>query len=210
MESGILSWKGKRLFDFISALILLVMLFPLLLILALCISLDSPGSPVFRQVRIGLLGRPFKVNKFRTMFQSTQEFSAETLGKSDPRITRLGRLLRKTKLDELPQLFNILLGEMSFVGPRPEIPKYVDLLDPSVKSILRLRPGLTDYASLRYFNLDSIVDERADLDIHSFYSDNILVNKRELQEKYVKQISFKTDLRIVGLTVLRIFGMAKK
>jgi lipopolysaccharide/colanic/teichoic acid biosynthesis glycosyltransferase len=210
MASGILSWKGKRLFDFIFSLLLLVMLSPLLLILALSVSLDSPGSPIFRQTRIGLLGRPFMVNKFRTMLQSTHEFSAETLGKSDPRITRLGRILRKTKLDELPQLFNVLLGEMSFVGPRPEIPKYVDLSDPSLKSIIRLRPGLTDYASLRYFNLDSIVDERADLNIQSFYSDNILVNKRELQEEYVRQISITTDLKIISLTVLRIFGVVKK
>src|SRR5215813_8810896 len=140
----------KRIFDILMATIGLVILAPLFLIVAVLIKLDSPGPIFFRQVRMGRGFRPFSIYKFRTMVWDTLGKGRPITVGNDPRITRAGRLLRATKIDELPQLINVLKGEMSFVGPRPEVREYVELFRKDYEKILKIRPGITDLASLKY------------------------------------------------------------
>src|SRR5687767_5464030 len=138
----------KRVFDVICALAALVVLSPVLLGLALTIRMSSPGPVFYRGVRVGLHGRPFRIFKFRSMVINADQLGGASTADGDPRITSIGRLLRKTKLDELPQLLNVLAGDMSFVGPRPEVQQYVDMYTEEEKAILTVRPGITDWASL--------------------------------------------------------------
>jgi len=194
----------KRGFDIIVSFLGLVVLSPLLLLLAVVIKLDSPGPIFFRQERIGRGFRPFFIFKFHTMVQDPFGRGRLITVGDDPRITRAGRFLRKTKIDELPQLINVLRGEMSFVGPRPELPQYVELFRKDYEEILRIRPGITDLASLKYHDEAAVLKQLENPEAE--YCDRILPDKISLSKEYVKKSSFVFDLAIILKTVTKIFG----
>ncbi|HRY98820.1 MAG TPA: sugar transferase [Bacteroidales bacterium] len=192
----------KRLTDILGSLFGLLLLSPLLLLLALAVVLDSKGGVLYRQERVGRRGKVFRLLKFRTMRPLAERGGLLSLGGGDPRITRVGAVLRKYKLDELPQLFNVLLGQMSLVGPRPEVPRYVAHYDERQRKVLSVRPGLTDYASLEYFDEGELL--AASPDPEKTYLESILPRKLELALRYVAEQSLRTDLRILCRTLLRI------
>jgi len=191
----------KRLFDIIFCLVILPFLFLFLTITAIAIKLDSPGPVFYRGWRTGLGGNPFRIFKFRTMVVDAEKIGGPSTALNDPRLTRLGKFLRKYKIDELPQLINILTGEMSFVGPRPQVEKYTKLYNDDEQIILSVRPGLTDYASIKLINLDQIlrdelVDER--------YLKEIEPVKNRLRIKYAKEYSFWSDIKIILMTFMQM------
>ncbi|MDR6534725.1 sugar transferase [Variovorax soli] len=195
----------KRIFDVIFALSALAVSAPVLVGIALWIKLDSRGSILFQQERVGLRGRPFPIYKFRTMRSDPALQSLQITVEADPRITRAGKFLRRYKLDELPQFLNVLLGHMSVVGPRPEVPRYVELYPSEARElILSVRPGITDLASIVYRN------EGADLasanNPEELYRREILPAKLEHCCRYVREQSFLLDLEIVWRTVVAIFA----
>lgn len=194
-------WKG--ILDRGSAFAALVLLFPAFLLLALWIKLDSPGPFFYRQQRIGLKGIPFFLLKFRSMRPASDKGSLLTVGSRDNRITRAGYWLRKYKLDELPQLWNVLKGEMSIVGPRPEVEKYVRLYTPEQRGVLDVKPGLTDLASLQYFDESEILSGSPDPE--QTYIAEIMPVKLALNRRYIEQMGFWTDLGIIFRTIRRIF-----
>ena len=190
----------KRLFDLIGSALLLVVLSPLLLIVAVAVKLDSRGPVLFRQERMGRGFRPFTIYKFRTMVADAPRLGGKlTAGDRDPRITRVGRLLRRWKLDELPQLVNILKGDMSIVGPRPEVPRYVEMFREDYAVILSVRPGVTDPASLKYLNEAKLLS--AATDPEETYVREILPEKIALAKQYVAHQSLLTDMRLICQTV---------
>jgi lipopolysaccharide/colanic/teichoic acid biosynthesis glycosyltransferase len=195
----------KRIFDMLAAGVGLLLLAPLLLLLALWVRLDSPGPVLFRQQRIGRHGVPFDILKFRTMAdrpQGSQEDRQLTVGR-DPRITRAGRFLRSSKLDELPQLINVLQGTMSLVGPRPEVPRYVDCYPPAARSaVLSVAPGITDLASILYKEESEILGRAADPE--RTYVETILPVKLAYYQRYVRERSFWLDLRIIFRTLAAV------
>lgn len=192
----------KRLTDVVGAVMGIVLLTPVWLFVALVITLDDGRPVIFRQQRVGLAGRMFDVLKFRTMVRNAEQQGQLTTSGRDPRITRSGRWLRKYKLDELPQLFNVLKGDMSLVGPRPEVQFYVDRYNVHQQKVLTVRPGITDPASLTFIDENELL-ATAD-DPQRMYLDEILHRKVALQLDYVENRSFWGDLKIIGLTVLRI------
>lgn len=194
---------AKFLFDRVGALILVALLFPVWILIPLWIVLDSKGPPFFVQRRVGKGGKIFGLVKFRTMRPRSEESGKLTVGNRDPRVTRAGAFLRKYKLDELPQLFNVLIGRMSFVGPRPEVPEFVALYDDRQKAVLNVRPGITDYASLRYFDENEILARSRNP--KETYIREIMPEKLEINLEYLARRSFPEDLRIIGMTVSRIF-----
>jgi lipopolysaccharide/colanic/teichoic acid biosynthesis glycosyltransferase len=193
----------KRLTDIIFSLVGLILLSPLLLLIAAYVAVDSRGPVLYRQKRIGLRGKEFTLLKFRTMRVNSDRAGLLTVGGKDPRITRAGILLRKYKIDELPQLFNVLGGSMSLVGPRPEVKKYVDLYSPSQREVLSVKPGITDYASLIYFEENELLAKSDQPELT--YINEIMPAKLELNRKYIAEKSFVTDMKIIGSTVRRIF-----
>ena len=193
----------KRLFDFLFSAFFLVLLSPLLAGIAIWVSLDSPGGAFFRQVRVGKNQVPFRLLKFRTMKPLSEAAGQITVGAADSRITSCGRILRKYKLDELPQLFNILIGDMSVVGPRPEVPKYVNMYNEEQLRVLDVRPGLTDYASLEYFNENELLAQSSDPE--STYVNEIMPAKLSLNLRYISEQNMATDLKIIWRTVQAIF-----
>jgi lipopolysaccharide/colanic/teichoic acid biosynthesis glycosyltransferase len=194
----------KRAFDLVVALLGLVLLSPLLAIAALLVKLDSNGPIFFRQERMGIRFRPFFIYKFRTMVQDAPQMGSLITCGDDPRITRIGRLLRKTKIDELPQLINILKGEMSLVGPRPEIRQYVELFRQDYQEILKVRPGITDIASLKYRDESTLL---ATLPNPSqVYVTELLPDKISLGKEYIRRASFFFDLTLILKTLLKIAG----
>lgn len=194
----------KRAFDILFALALLLLLFPLLLLFALAVAFTSPGGAFFRQTRVGKEGLPFRLLKFRTMRPGSEAQGQLTIGGRDPRITGVGYFLRKTKLDELPQLWNVLIGDMSVVGPRPEVPKYVDMYSMEDRAILSVRPGITGLASINYIDENEML-ARAE-DPERAYIEEVMPAKLALDLKYVKERSFGLDLRIILSTVGKVFG----
>lgn len=191
---------GKRLFDIAASALGLLLLLPLLLLTALWVKLDSPGPALFRQTRIGRYGIPFTIHKFRTM--RLEPGTAITIG-ADPRITRSGHLLRQTKLDELPQLWDVLRGAMSLVGPRPELPRYVELYPHELKArVLAVRPGITDPASLAFSHEAELLAAAADPERE--YREVILPAKLQLSADYAGQASLATDLRLILRTLARV------
>jgi lipopolysaccharide/colanic/teichoic acid biosynthesis glycosyltransferase len=193
----------KRGFDIVMAFTALVLLIPLMIVVAMFIKLDSEGPVLFRQQRVGRGFRPFWIYKFRTMRKSVgQDGSQVTVG-NDSRITRVGRFLRQTKLDELPQLINILRGDMSFVGPRPEVPRYVRLFQREYREILTVRPGLTDLASLKYRDEAALL-AKAD-NPEEEYTTRVLPDKINLSKDYIQQSSFLFDLGLILRTILAVF-----
>ena len=192
----------KRAFDLTAALLGLVFLAPLFVVVACWIKLDSPGPVFFQQQRIGRQSVPFSIFKFRTMLADTESKGQITVG-NDARVTRAGHFLRRYKIDELPQLINVVLGEMSLVGPRPEVPRYVDYYPEDVRKIvLSVLPGITDWASIEYKNESNILADARNSE--RAYIDVILPVKLEYYVRYVRERSFLVDLRIIGATLLAI------
>jgi lipopolysaccharide/colanic/teichoic acid biosynthesis glycosyltransferase len=193
---------SKRLFDVLAAACGLLLLAPVLLAIALWIRLDSPGPALFRQRRVGRHGRLFDIYKFRTMADGPDDGRQLTVGR-DPRITRAGRFLRRTKLDELPQLLNVLEGTMSLVGPRPEVPRYVDRYPPAVRqTVLSVAPGITDLAAILFKDENDILGRAQDPE--RAYVETILPVKLEYYQRYVRERSFWLDLRILFRTLAAI------
>ncbi len=192
----------KRAMDVVISGGALLVLWPVLLIVALLIKIDDPGPVFYRQVRVGRGGKEFRIFKFRTMVvDADKKGLAITVGR-DNRITRMGALLRKTKLDELAQLLNVLLGDMSFVGPRPEVPKYVNMYTPYQRQVLLVRPGITDYASIAYRNENDLLAGAEDPE--RMYIDVIMPDKIELNMKYLREISPLADLKLIFGTIAAV------
>ena len=193
---------SKRLFDVLAAACGLLLLAPVLIAIALWIRLDSPGPALFRQRRVGRHGRLFDIYKFRTMADRHDDGRQLTVG-ADPRITRAGRFLRRTKLDELLQLLNVLEGTMSLVGPRPEVPRYVDRYPPAVRqTVLSVAPGITDLAAILFKDENDILGHAPDPE--RAYVETILPVKLEYYQRYVRERSFWLDLRILFETLAAI------
>ena len=188
---------GKRAFDLLGAGLALLLLAPLMVVVALWIKLDSPGPVFFRQHRVGRHGVPFLIHKFRTM-RADAEGLPLTVG-DDPRITRAGRFLRRTRLDELPQFIDVLRGTMSLVGPRPEVPRYVALYPPALRDrVLAVRPGLTDPASLAFIDEAALLAAAADPERE--YVERILPAKLQRAAEYAETASLATDLAVLART----------
>lgn len=192
----------KRIFDLILSCVLIVLLSPVMLILAVAIKLDSPGTVMFRQVRVTQYGKEFRIFKFRTMVQNAQQLGTQVTVKGDNRITRMGHLLRKCRLDELPQLFNILLGEMSFVGTRPEVPKYVSRYTPEMMATLLLPAGVTSQASIQYKDEDRLLENAQDAD--KTYVEQVLPGKMEYNLKSILEFSLWKDFKTMIDTVVAV------
>jgi lipopolysaccharide/colanic/teichoic acid biosynthesis glycosyltransferase len=195
----------KRIFDFLVSLFGLIIFSPLFLIIAILIKLDSEGPVFYRGERIGKDGKPFRIFKFRTMVKDAEKMGGPSTSADDPRLTKIGKFLRKYKLDELPQLINVLKGEMSLVGPRPEVKIYVDMLKPEEKEIiLSVKPGMTDLASLWDFHEEEVL--KGSKDPEKTYLEKIRPKKIQLQIEYVKNRSFLLDLKIILKTILKLFS----
>ena len=188
----------KRLFDITASGLGLLVLSPLFLILAVWIKLDSPGPVFYRQVRVGRGNKDFRLFKFRSMRVGSDKKGLITVGGHDPRVTRSGYYIRKYKLDELPQLINVFIGDMSLVGPRPEVRKYVDLYTPEQLRVLDVRPGITDMASIRYSNENELLEQAADPE--QYYRDVVMQDKLRINLEYVADHSFIKDLKIIFMT----------
>jgi len=194
--------RNKRILDVCVSLVLLVIVSPLLLLISILLLIAS-GGIFYRQLRVGRNGREFFILKFRTMHRGSDSAGLLTVGEKDKRITRTGLFLRKYKLDELPQLFNILKGDMSAVGPRPEVRKYVELYDERQKNVLAYKPGLTDYASLMYMDENRMLAKSPDPE--KTYIEEIMPAKLALNHRYLSEMSLATDLKIIGQTLAGIF-----
>jgi lipopolysaccharide/colanic/teichoic acid biosynthesis glycosyltransferase len=192
----------KRLFDIVFSSVMLVLFTPLFIALAIWIACDSRGGVFFGQERVGWNGRLFKLWKFRTMRPQAEQKGQLTVGSTDNRITKAGYYLRRFKVDELPQLWNVFRGEMSVVGPRPEVPKYVAFYSADQRKVLQVRPGITDYASLKYFEESDLL--AASSNPEETYIQVIMPAKLQLNADYVQHRSFWGDIRIILLTGLRI------
>lgn len=194
----------KRAFDiFASFFGLLILLIPMLLLM-LWVALDSRGGVFYRQMRVGRYGKDFRLWKFRTMRPGSDKKGLLTVGGRDSRITRAGYFLRKTKMDELPQLINVLTGDMSLVGPRPEVRKYVDLYTEEQKKVLLARPGITDYASLEYIDENEILGKAEDPE--RTYIEEIMPAKLKLNMRYIEEMGLGTDLKIIFRTIGKILS----
>jgi len=199
---GMLDDFTKRTFDIVASSLGLFFLSPAILLIAILIKLYSPGPVFYRGIRVGRKGVPFRVFKFRTMIMKAENIGGPSTADDDPRITKIGRFLRKYKLDELPQLINVLKGEMSFVGPRPEVQHYVNMFTEEEKAILSVRPGITDWASI--WNPDEGAILAGSLDPEKTYMEKIRPEKIRLQLKYVRERSFFIDLKIIFQTLCEI------
>lgn len=193
----------KRIIDIFASAFMLILLFPFGLVIALLIACDSRGGVFYRQSRVGRYNRDFTLYKFRTMRTDADRLGLLTVGARDPRVTRVGYYLRKYKIDELPQLLNILSGDMSFVGPRPEVRKYVDLYNDEQKKVLSVRPGLTDYASIAYINENEILEKANDKE--QTYINEIMPEKIKLNMKFIQNPSLYQYFKIILLTIKSIF-----
>ncbi len=192
----------KRSFDLVFSAVLLILLAPVLLVISILIKAGDGGPVLYGGIRVGRGGRRFRMWKFRTMVLNADKIGGPSTADDDPRITRVGKFLRKCKLDELPQLINVFLGEMSFVGPRPEVPMYVDMFTDEEKKILTVRPGITDWASL--WDCDEGAILAGSKDPEKDYLEKIRPEKIRLQLKYVNERSFVADMAIIFKTALRL------
>ena len=191
-----------RFFDFILSLVGLVVLAPIFIVLAVWIKIDSVGPVFYKQIRVGQNGKDFGLFKFRSMVVDADKKGLITVGGKDPRITRSGYFIRKYKLDELPQLINVLVGDMSLVGPRPEVRKYVELYDDEQNKVLSVKPGITDYASIEYMDENEILGKSTDPE--KTYIEEIMPEKIKYNMKYIKNRSLIEYFKIIFLTVLKI------
>lgn len=192
----------KRIIGFVLAIILLVVISPVFILVSFAILIED-GYPIFYcPLRGGYRNKPFHIIKFRTMVKNADKIGGGTTANHDPRITKVGNFLRKTKLDETANLLNIIIGSMSFIGPRPELIKYTDMYGNDEKVILEVRPGITDYSSIEFINLDEIVGtENAD----EMYEKYVLKRKNELRVKYAESVSFFVDCQIFFKTIAKVF-----
>ena len=191
-----------RFFDFILSLVGLVVLAPIFIVLAIWIKTDSKGPVFYKQVRVGENGIDFGLFKFRSMVVDADKKGLITVGGRDPRITRSGYFIRKYKLDELPQLINVLLGDMSLVGPRPEVRKYVDLYTDEQQKVLSVKPGITDYASIEYMDENEILGKSSDPE--KTYIEEIMPEKIKYNMKYIQNKNVSEYFKIIFLTLLKI------
>ena len=190
----------KRLFDVLGASVGLLLLAPLLVGIALWVKLDSRGPVFFRQQRVGRFGAPFHIHKFRSMHENAPLAGPQITIGADPRITRAGQFLRRTKLDELPQLLDVLAGSMSLVGPRPEVPRYVAMYPPALRDkVLSVRPGITDPASIKYRDESTLLARAADPE--RAYIEQVMPAKLRYAAEYVDHMSLANDLRLIGATL---------
>lgn len=195
----------KRWLGALLAIVLILVLWPFYLIIVAAVAIED-GLPVFyRPQRGGYKNMPFRIFKFRTMVKNADKIGGGTTALNDPRITKVGNFLRKTKLDEIPQLFNIIGGSMSFIGPRPELLRYTDQYEGEEKLIFEVRPGITDFSSIEFINLDEIVGQG---DADEMYEKYVLKKKNKLRIKYAKEVSFGTDVKLFSLTVWRVIKKA--
>ena len=197
-----LSLGLKRAMDIVLSAFGIAVLSPVLAIIAIAIVLDSKGGVFYRQVRVGKDGKEFRIFKFRSMVSDADKRGLLITVGADSRITRVGKILRKTKLDELAQLFNVFIGDMSFVGPRPEVPRYVAMYTPAQRNVLLVRPGITDYASVAYRDENDLL-EGAD-DPERIYIEQIMPAKLELNRQYLSQIGVWTDIKLIFATVMAV------
>ena len=191
-----------RFLDFIFSLLGIILLFPVFFVLYFAVRLESKGGGFYKQLRVGRGGTDFYVYKFRSMRIGADKQGLITVGGRDPRITQVGYFIRKYKLDELPQLFNVLKGDMSLVGPRPEVRKYVELYTDEQRKILSVRPGITDYASIEYVDENTILGQADDAD--KAYVERILPDKIQYNMKYINHRSVKEYFKIIFLTIWSI------
>ena len=191
-----------RFFDFILSLVGLVVLAPIFIVLAIWIKIDSKGPVFYKQVRVGENGIDFGLFKFRSMVVDADKKGLITVGGRDPRITRSGYFIRKYKLDELPQLINVLVGDMSLVGPRPEVRKYVNLYTDEQQKVLSVKPGITDYASIEYMDENEILGKSSDPE--KTYIEDIMPEKIKYNMKYINNKNLFEYFKIIFLTVLKI------
>lgn len=192
----------KRLFDIVASACGLILLSPLFFIVSVWIKLDSPGPVFYRQVRVGRYNKDFKIFKFRTMRVGADKGSLVTIGGRDPRVTRIGYYLRKFKIDELPQLINVFIGDMSLVGPRPEVRHYVNYWTPEQLHTLDVRPGITDPASIKFRNENELMESAEDPE--SFYINVIMQEKLKLYLEYVHNASFWYDIKLIFKTIYTV------
>lgn len=192
----------KRLFDIIFSALGIIILSPIFLLLWLTIKLESHGPALFMQTRVGKNNKDFKLIKFRSMYLNSESFGQLTVGMRDPRITNVGYTLRKYKLDELPQLLNVLKGDMSLVGPRPEVRKYVNMYTPKQMKVLEVNPGITDYASIQFINENQLLANAENPD--EYYINNIMPKKLEMNLQYIKSNNPFKDISLILKTIFRI------
>lgn len=192
----------KRFLDIVFSLSCILFLLPVFALVSLLIVLDSKGSVLYRQLRVGINSQDFLIFKFRTMYPFSEKRGLLTIGEHDHRITKVGFWLRRYKIDELPQLFNVLIGDMSIVGPRPEVRKYVELYDDEQLRVLTIKPGITDWASIAYSRENEILAGTNDPE--KFYIQDVMPRKLAYNLKYVKNNSVWTDALIIVLTVKKI------
>ena len=202
LEKKKISLFIKRIFDIVASIGGLIVLSPMLIIVAICIKLDSKGPVFFKQKRVGKNKEIFEIYKFRTMVTDAEKLGKQITVGNDSRITGVGKFIRKCKLDEFPQLINVLKGEMSLVGPRPEVPKYVELYDEYQEQILLIQPGITDYASIEFRNENEILGESYNPE--ETYIEEIMPTKIDLNMKYIKNISIVEDIKLIVSTILAI------
>jgi len=195
---------SKRLFDILFSLVVITCFLPIGIIISIFILFGSKGGVFYMQDRIGKSGKSFGLYKFRTMRPNSDVLGQLTVGMRDPRITGVGYFLRKYKLDEFPQFLNVLKGEMSVVGPRPEVKKYVDLYTDEQGEILKVKPGITDYASIEYFDENRILGKSSDPE--STYIHEIMPAKIDLNRKYLANPTLLHDLKIIGLTIRKVIS----
>lgn len=194
----------KRLFDLACSGVGLVFLSPFFLVISAWIKLDSSGSIFYRGVRVGLNGKPFRIFKFRSMIINAEKVGASSTSTNDARVTRVGEYIRKFKLDEFSQLINVFLGDMSLVGPRPEVQKFVDQYTKTEKIILTVRPGITDFASIKFHNEGEIIEASGITDADDAYAKLIRPEKLKLQMKYVREQNIFLDISLIFKTLKRI------
>lgn len=191
----------KRGFDFIASLIGCIILMPIYILIAILIKIDSKGPVFFKQKRVGQYGEIFEILKYRTMVVDAEKIGKQITVGNDNRITKIGKFLRKYKLDELPQLFNVLKGDMSLVGPRPEVPKYVELYNDEEKKVLNVKPGITDFASIEYRDENEILGKVENPE--EYYINVIMKHKLTLNLKYINNNNIFIDIKIILQTLLK-------
>jgi len=194
--------RMKRCFDLFFSIVGIIILSPVFIVIAIVIALESKGGVIYRQTRVGRNNKDFNLFKFRTMFVDSDKKGLLTVGKKDARITKAGYILRQTKLDELPQLFNVVKGDMSLIGPRPEVRKYVNLYTPEQLRVLTVRPGLSDLASLEYINENELLAQSETPE--ELYISTIMPAKLKLNLEYIQKQSFIFDLQLIFKTILKI------
>jgi lipopolysaccharide/colanic/teichoic acid biosynthesis glycosyltransferase len=192
----------KRIFDILIAIVGLILLSPIFLVLCILVMFDSKGGVIYRQIRVGKNMEDFQLYKFRTMYVHTEDQNLITVGNNDARITKIGYWLRKYKLDELPQLLNILKGHMSFVGPRPEVRKYVNMYNDEQRKVLSVKPGITDWASIEFYNENQLLANSDDPE--SYYIQQLFPQKLIQNLQYIKQNNILIDIKIIYLTIRRM------